>query len=90
MNQPPHAAVLAVVTLTEKSILPAGSRNVLSCAVPGATPFLHDSPNGPSTLLCRPQGIPCTRWLRTRLMGLRGLGVIAAVEWSEATPLLFP
>ena len=59
MNRPANLALLALVTLTEKPILPAGPRHRLSCAGPGPTAFVPDSPTGRCTLRYRPQGIAC-------------------------------
>lgn len=69
MNKPANPIVRVVVTLTEKSILLAEPRNVLSSVGPGPTVFLPYSPEGLSTLLFRPQGVAPKRLPQDKAAG---------------------
>jgi hypothetical protein len=90
MNKHAKHAVLAVVTLTEKSILPTGSGNLLSCAGPQPSPLMPDTQIWPPTVLCRPRTSSISVWPRPSLRASSGLGLLAAMQWSGVTSLLFP
>jgi hypothetical protein len=90
MNRPANRAVFAVVTLTEKSILPAGPRNLLSRAGCRQPPVMLDTQIWPLSVLCGRRTPSVSVWPATRLNGNGGLGLLAALPWTGATSLLFP
>jgi hypothetical protein len=90
MNRPANSAVFPIVTLTEKSILPAGPRNLLSRAGCRQPPVMLDTQIWPPAVLCGRRTASVSVWSATRLRGSRGLGLLAAVQWTKAISLLFP
>ena len=90
MNRPANSAVFPVVTLTEKSILPAGPRNLLSRAGCRQPPVMLDTQIWPHANMCRHRTASVSVWPATRLRGSSGLGLLAALPWTGATSLLFP
>jgi hypothetical protein len=86
MNRPANSAVFAVVTLTEKAILPAGPRTVLTCV----GWVILDTQICPPAVLCGRRTSSVNVWPPTRLRGSSGLELLAALQCSEATSLLFP
>ena len=90
MNKPANRAVFAVVTLTEKSFLPAGPRKLLSCAGWRPTAVMLDTQIWPPAVLCGRRTASFSVWSATTLRGSSGLGLLAALSWTGATSLLFP
>ena len=90
MNRPANSAVFPVVTLTEKSILPAGPRNLLSRAGWRPPAVMLDTQIRPPAVLCGRRTACVSMWSATRVRGSSGLGLLVAVQWTGATSLLFP
>ena len=90
MNRPANSALLALVALTEKSILPAGPRNLLSRARWRPPPVRLDTQMWPPAVLCRRRTASVSVWSARRFRGSSGLGLLAALQRSGLTSLLFP
>ena len=90
MNRPANPAVFAVVALTEKSILPAGPRNLLSGGGWRQPPVMLDTRIWHPAVLFGRRKSPVSVWSATRLRASSGLRLLAAVLWTGATSLLFP
>ena len=90
MNTPANSAVFAGVTLTEKSILPAGLRKLLSCVGWRQPPVMLDTQFWPPAVLCRRRTASVSVWSATRLRASSGLDLLASLPWTGATSLLFP
>jgi len=90
MKRPANRAVFAVVTLTEKSFLPAGPRNLLSRAGWRPPAVMLDTQIRPPAVLCGRRTACVSMWSAKRLRGSSGLGLLAALPRTGATSLLFP